>query len=197
MIILALECYFTCCEACTRVVIHLYHYMHWAIMGVPCSVYMNMKVSSWVFVYFHHYMLQSNHDDMLTTTLITISTLKCLMQGNITMKKATTHSFLWKSFNLYPLAPPSEFPSGSGYISPYIPPLVTIQTQYSAVRFTKLLYSSVQWTTLQLWLRWGSLESWPQSGRLIHKGSGTGTVIQELHTTATVCKKLFGTQANT
>ena len=101
MIIWALECSFACCETGTRVFIHLYHYMHWAIIGVPCSVYMNMEIISWVCIYFYHFKMLSNYDDMLTTTLITISTFRCSMPVNINMKKASTHSFLWTSFNLY------------------------------------------------------------------------------------------------
>ena len=102
MIIWALECSFACCETGTRVFIHLYHDMHWAIIGVPCSVYMNMEIISWVCIYFYHFKMLSNYDDMLTTTLITISTFRCSMPVNINMKKASTHSFLWTSFNLYP-----------------------------------------------------------------------------------------------
>ena len=101
MIICSLECSFACCEAGPWVFIHLYHYMHWVIIGVPCSVYMNMEISSWVCIPFYHYNMLSNYDDMLTTTLMTISTFRCLMQVNITMKKARTHFFLWTSFNLY------------------------------------------------------------------------------------------------
>ena len=49
-----------------------------------------------------------------------------------------------------PWAPPSGFPSGSGYISLYIPPLVTIQTQYIPplvlIRIQNTLYSFLQCT---------------------------------------------------
>ena len=100
MIIWALEFSFACCEAGPRVFIHLYHYMHWAIIGVPCSVYMNMQIISWVCIYFYHFKMLSNYDDMLTTTLMTIFTFRCLMPVNISMKKASTHSFLWTSFNI-------------------------------------------------------------------------------------------------
>ena len=46
MIIRALQCSFACCEAGQRVFIYVYHYMNWAIIGVPCSVYMNMEIIS-------------------------------------------------------------------------------------------------------------------------------------------------------
>ena len=45
-----------------------------------------------------------------------------------------------------PRAPPSGFPSGSGYISQYIPPLFTIQIQYY---LTTILYSSLQYILVQ------------------------------------------------
>ena len=93
MIILALECSFACCDAGPRVFIHLYYYMHWAIIGVPCSGYMNMETSSYVCIYFYHYKMQSNYDVIFTTILMTISTFRCLMQVNTNMKKARTHFF--------------------------------------------------------------------------------------------------------
>ena len=94
MIIWAVECSFAFCEAGPRVFIDFYHYTHLAIIGVPCSVYMNMEISSRVCIYFYDVKMLSNYDDMLITTLMIISTFRCLMPVNINMKKARTHSFL-------------------------------------------------------------------------------------------------------
>ena len=71
-----------------------------------------------------------------------IQSISCNVRNK--RRKKTWKQFCSLSPREIPWAPPSGFPSVSGYISPYIPPLVIIQIQYSvsSIRYT---VSSIQY----------------------------------------------------
>ena len=52
-------------------------------------------------------------------------------------------------YSLNPREIPRASPSGSGYISSYIPPLVTIQIQYSTEQYSAVQYSRAQQSRVQ------------------------------------------------